>query len=970
MATVSSIVVRRRLASMRQVEDALARQTLYGGDVITNLLEVAPPPATDEAALTAALAESLEIAPASVEALRAPDPGVVARVPRHIAEDHGFVPVAIRDGAIVVALAEPLSEASLLDLQAMLGSEIVQEAAPFVRLRQALERAYGVPMDRRTRRLAAILDGTNDTTRGEPAQRSAIPDVSDDPVPRAEPTPTPAVATPSRPPPATTIRTQQAGADALKWFVKSARGDAPPEEKRRESAPRFSIPGGRRRRGPFTREDVDKIFIEPASTDAVLGAMLEFAQQWFAYVALFLVHEDLAEGWEASGPGAAGDRVRKMGVPLDLPSMFASARDARAPIVQPRPRDGLDSVIASDLERPIDGDVLVAPIVVGKRVVALLYADDAGDAMSNVDTAQVLAVVANAGAALARMILKKKGKSAPPPARPFTPPPPPSPQRALDPDTKAERAEALAHALRATRPAPRATPVTGERVRTASLQPIVAPADPAPAPQPTPIVAAPLHTSHKATQRGLGESGAAQSQRDSDAPTGIPLSGSGEVPALRDLEHAQETPVLSLPAQVDGPAEEPATPVLQPRSAPKAMQQPGGASAMPPPPHLAGRRPLGPVIPREEPREMSPAPDRTSEPEMIEAAQVTDDELVELLELADRSNVVDYEEYGRPSERFESYKPRQPPRPLHRASEHELPKVIVAIEPEYVGLVARVIRGGHAGEAAATELRRLGVAALPAIMDRFPGPTRVDRTTPIAQVPRPNDAGPLLSLLVALGRLALRDVLARTGDPLPETRFWATWLLTEVIDADSAAPLVPRLVDDDLAVRRAAWAAGRTLLLADASTAEILLEPLVGVILDPGGGVALRIRSARALGELRDRRAVEGLIFGLDAREPEIAAACHEALVTITRHDPPRHGGSWPSWFARHGNQSRIEWLIDALLDEQLGNREMAGAELKELTKVFFGYYANLPRKEREDAHRRYVAWWREEGHRKFEGRV
>jgi HEAT repeat protein len=225
-------------------------------------------------------------------------------------------------------------------------------------------------------------------------------------------------------------------------------------------------------------------------------------------------------------------------------------------------------------------------------------------------------------------------------------------------------------------------------------------------------------------------------------------------------------------------------------------------------------------------------------------------------------------------------------------------------------------------------------------------------------------------LLVALGRLALRDVLARTGDPLPETRFWATWLLTEIVDSDAAGPLVPRLVDDDLAVRRAAWAAGRALLLADRRAADVLLEPLVGVILDPGGGVSLRIRSAQALGELRDRRAVEGLIFGLDAREPEIAAACHEALATITRTDPPRRGESWPSWFSREGSRSRVEWLIDALLDDDLGTRETAAAELKELTKVFFGYYANLPRREREDAHRRYVAWWREEGRRKFGDRI
>src|SRR6059058_5078418 len=107
MATVSSIVVRRRLATMRQVEEALARQVLYGGDVVTNLLEVAPPPATDEEQLTIALADALGIAPAPLESLRAPDPEAVARVPRALAEEHGFVPIARAGDALVVALAEP-----------------------------------------------------------------------------------------------------------------------------------------------------------------------------------------------------------------------------------------------------------------------------------------------------------------------------------------------------------------------------------------------------------------------------------------------------------------------------------------------------------------------------------------------------------------------------------------------------------------------------------------------------------------------------------------------------------------------------------------------------------------------------------------------------------------------------------------------------------------------------------------------
>ena len=39
---LSSLIVQREIATIRQVEEALARQVLYGGDLVTNLLEVAP----------------------------------------------------------------------------------------------------------------------------------------------------------------------------------------------------------------------------------------------------------------------------------------------------------------------------------------------------------------------------------------------------------------------------------------------------------------------------------------------------------------------------------------------------------------------------------------------------------------------------------------------------------------------------------------------------------------------------------------------------------------------------------------------------------------------------------------------------------------------------------------------------------------------------------------------------------------
>ena len=69
--SLSSLLVQRELATIRDVEEALARQVLYGGDLATNLLEVAR---LDERPLGALLAESFGLPAAAPFELAASSP--------------------------------------------------------------------------------------------------------------------------------------------------------------------------------------------------------------------------------------------------------------------------------------------------------------------------------------------------------------------------------------------------------------------------------------------------------------------------------------------------------------------------------------------------------------------------------------------------------------------------------------------------------------------------------------------------------------------------------------------------------------------------------------------------------------------------------------------------------------------------------------------------------------------------------
>src|SRR5580698_1448703 len=102
--SLSSLIVQREVASMRQVEEALARQVIYGGDLVTNLLEVAR---IDEGVLTGLLAESMELTAAPTGELPVATERVRVLVPPEMAAQRSVVPLELEGETLILAVTEP-----------------------------------------------------------------------------------------------------------------------------------------------------------------------------------------------------------------------------------------------------------------------------------------------------------------------------------------------------------------------------------------------------------------------------------------------------------------------------------------------------------------------------------------------------------------------------------------------------------------------------------------------------------------------------------------------------------------------------------------------------------------------------------------------------------------------------------------------------------------------------------------------
>ena len=144
------------VASLEEIEDACARQQLYGGELITNLLEVRS--VTETQALQAlTLAYTLPCLPpgqlpyASTAALSA--------LPRNTLLDLEVYPLELQETRLTLATGYDLPPSVTDAVSRTYGLQLEFKLAVPARIRQALCRDFAIPLDRRIHKALARLEG-------------------------------------------------------------------------------------------------------------------------------------------------------------------------------------------------------------------------------------------------------------------------------------------------------------------------------------------------------------------------------------------------------------------------------------------------------------------------------------------------------------------------------------------------------------------------------------------------------------------------------------------------------------------------------------------------------------------------------------------------------------------------------------------------------------------------------------------
>jgi HEAT repeat protein len=291
---------------------------------------------------------------------------------------------------------------------------------------------------------------------------------------------------------------------------------------------------------------------------------------------------------------------------------------------------------------------------------------------------------------------------------------------------------------------------------------------------------------------------------------------------------------------------------------------------------------------------------------------------------------------------------REAPESLGRSASRPAPAKAEADRPppDFQPLLSRLLGTEPAERARAmAELSRTPEPAARILAQAFPGPTAWSRAQ-VEELPEADELGPVPGALVRLGRPGAAALAALLDAPSADTRYFALLTAGNLVFPEVVPGVLRGLFDLVPELSSAARIAARALRRLPRFEAAMpsLRQELAAR--DP----MRRILAARALGALRDRQAVEGLIGLTGSDDVLCATAAADALAEITRASYGTTRRAWVAWWAENRRRTRPQWLLAALRHPDIAVRRAAAEELASALGETLGYSPAAPESQREAA--------------------
>jgi len=289
-------------------------------------------------------------------------------------------------------------------------------------------------------------------------------------------------------------------------------------------------------------------------------------------------------------------------------------------------------------------------------------------------------------------------------------------------------------------------------------------------------------------------------------------------------------------------------------------------------------------------------------------------------------------------------------------------KVVAPARAPHEDLIDALGNGGAAAQEAVEKLPTMGNEAMDALIARFPGDVALGFASSNSPLRPVSECSALLKALVGFGRDVVPAITHLLHHADSENRFYATFMLSELVFPEAIVALAARLRDEDASVR---WIAAQA--LKRFKSFEHFDTLLMDLYEDLGRHDSdARQKACEAFGNLGDGSVVKALTDLLTDTEAVVVESAHTALVNLTKVEMGLDKAAWLVWWDVHRDEHRLRWLIDGLVHEDGKLRSSSATELAELTGMTYGYESDLPIEERVAVRDKFLEWWETTGQEEF----
>ena len=359
-------LVQKGFITEAQLQQALKAQLIYGGHLGTCLIEFGY---VKESQLGQVLAEIFKVGYASVEMFQDIPGNVIGTIPRKVVERCHVIPFGLSEKKLQVAMIDPKNIMALDEISAVTGCKITPWVAPEARVFQAMERYYDLP--RRQRYITVCRDLDREPTAGggeDPQLRYAT----------------------GNPP-------WQTGLTDLSSEVldRPGRGPAPPPTEAAGTEPVHDL------------GDVSKRLCGVEKMESVADTILAYASQSMARCILFMVKSSTATVWASHGLPKNEQQGDDSAIPVGPETIFGltlGKGDYRGPV----PDDPRFRSFYEALKIEIPSEILILPLYLDDRLVAVLYGDGGPGSPLEVDNDEYRRLAQMVTLSMNLVVIKRK----------------------------------------------------------------------------------------------------------------------------------------------------------------------------------------------------------------------------------------------------------------------------------------------------------------------------------------------------------------------------------------------------------------------------------------------------------------------------------------------------------------------------------------------------------------------------------